>query len=402
MYMCILKKVKKKLNLVLQSNMKKTIFFLVLFVVNLSNSQNNIKNEEFTDWENPKSFQKFGLKKVTSYSIKLNKKGKIKKDSLLLSEHNYNNSNSVIYGTFHYFVVTSHVGTHLEFYNFKNNYSKDGLLLKKANTPIKKEKKKKEEIEFNTYLEIYEYDALKRNVKEAKYTVENTINFIKKDTFRHSKNLINSRTTEYEYDSKNRIIKQYSSEDSVTYFHKSNNEKEFKISKVCGYCKPKYLDQEWNFEGDNLIRNVTYTYQKEFHTKTFHYYNTDNQLIKQIDSTGFYYTKPYLSSITEFVYSDKTITEIKTNFDRDSYYKKVTKKYNLDNQLIYEFLEAETSNYNTERNFEYSNKLKTITTKHPHNMIQKEIFFYDKRGLLIEKKEYYNEILTELIKYYYE
>jgi hypothetical protein len=382
--------------------MKKIIILLILFITNLSNSQNDVKNKEFTDWKNPKSFEKFGLKKVTSYSIKLNKKGKIKNDSLLLSEHNYNNSNSVVYGTFHYFVVTSHVGTHLEFYNFKNNYSKDGLLLKKTNTKISKEKKRKEELEFNTNFEIFEYDSLKRKTKETFYEESNTIRFYDKDTSIYFKSIYNPKITEYKYDSKSRIIKQFASQDSATYFYKSYNQKEFKSSKKIGYYEPKYLQQEWNYDEDNLTKHINYTYKKEVHTKRYYYYNSTNQIIKKIDSTGFYYTKPYLSSITEFIYSDKTKTEIETNFDRDSYYKKVTNKYNLDNQLIYEFLEAETSNYNTERNFEYSNNLKTITTKHPHNMIQKEIFLYDKRGLLIEKKEYYNEILTELIKYYYE
>lgn len=382
--------------------MKKLILLFVVFFINYSNSQNNIKNEDYTDWGNPKSFEKFGLKKVSSYSIKVTKKGKIKKDSLLLLEYNYDKSKSVIYGMFHYFVVVSHAGTHLEFYNFKNNYSKDGLLLKKVNVPIKKEKKKKEEVEFNTNFELFEYDSLKRKTKETTFTERNSIRIYDKDTSSYFKSIYSPKVTEYEYDSKNRIIKQFSSQDSVTYFHKSNDEKEFKISKDCGYCEPKYLQQEWNYDHDNLTTHKIYTYQKEVHSKVFYYYNSNNQLIKEIDSTGFYLARPYLNSITEFTYANNERIEIETNFDEYSYYKKKTRKFNLENQLIYEFLEAETSNYNTERNFEYSNNMKIEISKLPNNMIRKEIFLYDKRGLLIERKEYYNEILTELIKYYYE
>lgn len=383
--------------------MKKLLILFAFLIFNFSNSQNNLKNDEFRDWENPENFEKFCLKKVSSYSIKINKKGKTKKDSILLSEYNYDKSKSEIYGIFHYVRMYMHGNeSHLEFYNFKNNYTKDGLILKKANTTISREKKKKDEVEFNTNYETFEYDSLKRKSKKTYFVESNSIGLIKKDTFSYSKSIYSPKITEYEYDFKNRIIKELSSQDSVTYFYKSNNQKEFKISKVCGYCEPKYLQQESIYDGDNLTKHISYTYKKEVHTKKYHYYNSNNQLIKEIDSTGFYLTKPYLSSITEFDYSDKTKTEIETNFDRDSYYKRETRKYNLEDELFYEFSEAETSNYNLERNIEYSNNSKTVTTKNPHNLIHKETFLYDKRGLLIEKKIYYNAILTELIKYYYE
>ncbi len=382
--------------------MKKLLFLFAFLIFNFSNSQNNIKNVEFRDWENPENFEKFGLKKTRSYSIKVNKKGKIKKDSLLLTEHNYDKSNSLIYGMFHYLQISMHGGSHLEFYNFKNNYSKEGLILKKINSPIKKEIRSKDEIEFNINFEIFEYDSLKRKIKETSYVESNNIGLIKKDTFSYSKYRNTPKISEYEYDSKNRVIKQFSSRDSATYYYKRENQKNFETSKDCGNCEPKYLQQEWNYDGDNLTKHINYTYKKEVHTKKYYYYNSNNQLIKEIDSTGFYLTKPYLSSITKFNYSDKTKTEIETNFDRDSYYKRKTRKYNLDDELFYEFSEAETSNYNLERNIEYSINSKTVTTKNPHNLIHKETFLYDKRGLLIEKKTYYNAILTELIKYYYE
>ena len=383
--------------------MKKLIFVFSVFIFNFSNGQNKIKNDEFRDWQNPENFEKFGLKKVRSYSIKVNKKGKIKKDSLLLTEHNYDKSNSEIFGIFHYVRIYIHGNkSHLDFYNFKNNYNTDGLLLKKVSNPFIKVKKNKNEIEFNTHFEVYEYDALKRKTKETYYTESNTITIYKKDTSSYYKSIYSPKITEFEYDAKNRIIKQFASQDSATYFYKNYNQKEFKISKSAGYYEPKYLNQEWIYENDNLTKYINYTYKKEVHTKKYYYYNSNNQLIKEIDSTGFYLSKPYLNSVSELVYSDKTKTEVETNFDEYSYYKRKTKKYNLNDELIYEFLEAETSNYNTERNFEYSNNLKIVTTKNPHDLIHKEVFLYDKKGLLLEKKVYYNEILTEFIKYYYE
>ena len=233
-------------------------------------------------------------------------------------------------------------------------------------------------------------------IKKTYFTESNTIRFYDKDTSTYFKSIYNPKITYYEYDCKSRKIKQFSSQDSATYFYKNYNKKDF------GYYQPKYLDQEWNYDGNNLTKHINYTYKKEVHTKKYFYYNSNNQLIKQIDSTGFNLTKPFLNSITEFLYFDKTKTEIETNFDKYSYYKRETRKYNLDDELFYEFSEAETSNYNLERNIEYSNNSKTVTTKNPHNLIHKETLLYDKRGLLIEKKTYYNAILTELIKYYYE
>lgn len=382
--------------------MKKAILLFTL-LINFSFGQNSVKNEDFTDWEEPKNFEKFNLKKVRSYSIKINKKGKVKKDSLLLSEHNYDKMNNEIYGTFHYIIMASHDGgRYLEFYSFKNNYTQVGLLLQKVNTPIEKEKETKEEVEFNTNFELFEYDSLNRKVKETTYEESNTISLYKKDTTNYFKSIYSPKNTEYEYDSNNRIVKQFSSQDSTTYFIKSDNQKQFKISKDCGYCEPKYLNQEWIYEGYNLKKYISYTYQKAVHSKSYYYYNTNNQLIKQIDSTGYYYTNPHLKSITEFEYTDKYKKETQTNFDRDLYYKKETRKYNLENQLIYELLEAETSKYNIERNIEYSNNMKISTTINPHNLIHKEVFLYDKRGLLIEKKEFYNEIISQLTRYYYE
>lgn len=385
--------------------MKKLIFLFAFFIFNFSNSQNNIKNDELRDWENPENFEKFGFKKVRSFSIKVNKKGKIKKDSLLLSEHNYDKSNSEISGIFHYLVVLSHAGTHLDFYNFKNSHSKDGLLLKKIIAPIKKEKKEKNEIEYKTYLEIYEYDALKRNTKEAKYVEKNTINFIKKDTFSHSKNFTNSRTMDYEYDSKNRIIKEFFSRDSAIDYYKNNNQKEFKISKKYYNFEKKYLDQEWKFADDNLIEYINYTDGKTVHTKKNYYYNLNNQLIKEIDSTGYSSSKPYVNSIVEILYKDNGRIEKKTKFDWFDL--KISSneliKYDLQNRIKSISYESDYIENNDETNYEYLEDSTTITRENKkHKTTFKEVYQFDKRGLLMEKKEYYNEILRELIKYYYE
>lgn len=385
--------------------MSKSLILFAFLIFNFSNSQNNLKNDEFRDWENPENFEKFGFKKVSSYSIKTNKKGKIKRDSLLLSEHNYDKSNSEIFGIFHYLHMSMHGGSHLEFYNFKNNYTKDGLLLKKASSVISKVIKNKNEHKFDTNFETFEYDSLKRKIKETSYVELNSIGLIKKDTFSYSKYRSNPKVTEYEYDSKNRIILQFSSRDSTTYYYKRENQKDFKVSKKCNGCETKYLEQEWNYDGNNLTKYINYTYKKEVHTKKFYYYNSSNQLIKQIDSTGYYYTKPYLSSYTEYGYDNNEKKIIKSYFDNgdNEFSKKEIVQYDSKNNINSIKNESNYLENNDETKYDYLDNSTIITRENKkHQTTFKEVYQFDKRGLLLEKKEYFNDILIELIKYYYE
>jgi hypothetical protein len=385
--------------------MKKLLFLFVFLIFNFSNSQNNLKNDEFRDWENPENFEKFGLKKVNSYSIKTNKKGKIKRDSLLLSEHNYDKSNSEIFGIFHYLQMSMHGGSHLEFYNFKNNYTKDGLLLKKASSVISKVIKNKNEHKFDTNFETFEYDSLKRKIKETSYVESNSISFYNKDTLSYFKSTYSPQITEYEYDLKNRVTRKFLTRDSTIYYSKFDNQKDFKKSKRCSSCEAKYLDQEWTYDDDKIIKYTNYTYKNAIHTKKFYYYNSSNQLIKQIDSTGYYYTKPYLSSYTEYGYDNNEKKIIKSYFDNgdNEFSKKEIVQYDSKNNINSIKNESNYLENNDETKYDYLDNSTIITRENKkHQTTFKEVYQFDKRGLLLEKKEYFNDILIELIKYYYE
>jgi len=78
------------------------------------------------DWENPKNFEKFNLKKVTVFSKDVKKNGKIKKDSLLLAKYEFDKNNYIIKGINHHSIIMLHGGeSQLKFYNFKNQYFSD-------------------------------------------------------------------------------------------------------------------------------------------------------------------------------------------------------------------------------------------------------------------------------------
>ena len=380
--------------------MSKTLVYLFLIHSIFSFSQNENLNQIYVDWENPKNFEKYHLKKVTVYSKEIKKNGKIKKDSLLLAKYEYDKSKGIIKGINHDLVVVSHGGgSSLEFYSFENQYFSDSLIVKRETKEIPKVTKDK--IVNNSFVELYKYDEFNRLKFKKNYSEENEYELSKKDTITHYRSVSYPKTKEYEYGSKNRVIKEYFTRDSSEYHINSYKDKKITSSKSCSYCEEKYLDQERKYDDDNLLEWTTYTYKKEKHTKKNYFYDENQNLLNQIDSTGWYFGKPSLSSIKEISYNDNLKIEIQTKYDDDLYFKKETRKF-VDNQLVYELLEAEYPEYNVETTYTYSESSIKTTTNRYKNGITIDEYLFDEKGLLIEQKTYLNSILIEYKKYYYE
>ena len=380
--------------------MSKTLVYLFLIHSIFSFSQNENLNQIYVDWENPKNFEKYHLKKVTVYSKEIKKNGKIKKDSLLLAKYEYDKSKGIIKGINHDLVVVSHGGgSSLEFYSFENQYFSDSLIVKRETKEIPKVTKDK--IVNNSFVELYKYDEFNRLKFKKNYSEENEYELSKKDTITHYRSVSYPKTKEYEYGSKNRVIKEYFTRDSSEYHINSYKDKKITSSKSCSYCEEKYLDQERKYDDDNLLEWTTYTYKKEKHTKKNYFYDENQNLLNQIDSTGWYFGKPSLSSIKEISYNDNLKIEIQTKYDDDLYFKKETRKF-VDNQLVYELLEAEYPEHNIETTNTYSESSIKITTNRFKNGITIDEYLFDEKGLLIEQKTYLNSILIEYKKYYYE
>ena len=141
--------------------MKKVIIILILINSIFSFGQNENLNQIYVDWENPKNFEKYHVKKVTVYSKEIKKNGKIKKDSLLLAKYEYDKSKGIIKGINHDLVVVSHGGgSSLEFYSFENQYFSDSLIVKRETKEIPKVTKDK--IVNNSFVELYKYDEFNR------------------------------------------------------------------------------------------------------------------------------------------------------------------------------------------------------------------------------------------------
>ena len=377
------------------------IFLYIFFVYSIfSFSQNENLNQIYVDWENPKNFEKYNVKKVTVYSKEIKKNEKIKRDSLLLAKYEYDKSKGIVKGINHDLVVVSHGrGNFLEFYSFENQYFSDSLIVKRETKEIPEVSKDK--IVNNSFVELYKYDKLNRRIFEKKYSEENEYRLSKKDTTAHYRSISYPITEEYEYDSKNRLIKQYITRDSSEHYINLINYNRISTSKFCNYCNEKYLDQEWKYDKEKLLEWTSFTYQKSKHSKRNYFYDENKNLVKQIDSTRFYFVNPSLSSIKEIRYDGNIKTEIQTNFNDGSYFKKETRKFD-NNQIVYEFLEAEYPEYNVETTYTYSESSIKKTTNRFKNGITVEEYFFDKKGLLIEQKTYLNAILIEYKKYYYE
>ena len=386
----------------------KKVITIILFINSIfSISQNENLNQIYVDWENPKNFEKYNVKKVTVYSKEIKKNGKIKRDSLLLAKYEYDKSKGIIKGINHNLMVWNHGGgSHREYYNFENEYSKEDLITKRLTFYLSKEKKEKDKINHNSTIEEFEYDSFGNIIKNIVYNKREEIYLLKKDTIYLFISIGEPKITQFEYDSKNRKTKQFHSSDSSTYYSKFDMKSEFKISKSCTYCEEKYLEQEWKYDENKLLEWTSFTYQKIKHSKRNYFYDEYQNLVKQIDSSGWYFInrKPYLDSTTEIIYNQegKIITSIENNSKPfPILYNKTIQYFDKNNLLIKKENHSENQ-IDTHEYFYENSILKYETSKYGKDNVIRFEYSYGKKGLLKEVKHYIGDKLVNIERYYYE
>ena len=354
------------------------------------------------DWENPKNFEKYNVKKVTVYSKEIKKNGKIKRDSLLLAKYEYDKSNNIIKGINHHLIVMSHGrDSHLTFYSFENQYFSDSLIIKKETKETPKVSKDK--IVNNSFVELYKYDNLNRLIYDKKYSEENEYELSKKDTITHYRSVSYPKTKEYEYDFKNRLIKEYFTRDSSEYHINSYKDKKITSYKSCSSCEEKYLDQEWKYDENNLIEEILYASENNMHSKKKYFYDDINRLIKTIDSTNYFSGSPVLYSSITYKYFTNGNKEKTTINYINSLENKTIEVYDNFGRIISRSKTIPDFNSNELQFFEYENDkiTKTMTTDNSAD-VSKTILTFNKNGLLVEEKWILNNLLTGIEKYYYE
>ena len=354
------------------------------------------------------------VNKVSKYSIPLRKNGKVKRrDSTLLFTKEIDLDKNIIFGVESSLVIVTHVGTHLTWNKFKDYYTDNGLILKETNSPLEIEKKKEFgsiKYDENKSETIYDYDN-KNNVVRTEYrTINNHYSIYKesKDTT-HLKSIYRPQIYENVYNSDNQKVKQYHKVDSTRYLRtKSYNPENKTDAVICSYCHSKYLNAEWKYDKEKRLTEWTsYTRRNKLHTKKYYFYDDENRLKKQIDSTGWYiYDKPIWESTKTYKYDlDKIIETITNNTESSfgSYYKQEITVFDTNNNILSEckITSEREECFDYSYNWESGKLFEKVTTKSDGQIITEKLK-YNNLNLLIEKSKYRNGKRIELIKYHYE
>lgn len=365
--------------------MKNFTFYIFTFFTTLVFAQKPTElNWNYNDFINN------AVNKVSKYSIPLRKNGKVKKrDSTLLFTKQIDLNSKTVFGIESSLVVVTHVGSHLSWHKFKDHYNNNGLILKNTNSPLEIEKTK--EFGFIEYKEsvgetIYEYD-LNQNLKRKEYRTTNNHYSIYKETkdTTHTKSIYRPQIYEYVYNSNNQELKQFHKVDSA-----------------------RYLNIEWKYDKEKrLVEWISYTRENKLHTKRYYYYDNENRIKKQIDSTGWYvFNSPIWESTKTYEYDlDKTTETINNNTQSrlGAYYKQEVTVYDSDKNLIRECKIANNQKECSDYSYIWENgKLIERTETQLNGQIIKQKYEYNNRNLITEKSQYLNGKRVELIRYYYE
>ena len=393
-------------------NIVKTINLILILLISCfvygqnSNTMFFSGGNEFQQWTYH-DFIKNDIKKIEAYSITIKKNGKISKDSILIFRQHFDKVDKKIYGTNCNTVFQSHGPSFLTWYKFETFYNNNGQVLKNLDEPLEIEKRKEfgslnYDVDKNETL--FEYDNKGQLVKKTDNRIENSYSISKytKDTFHlHS---IHPKIYEYFYNDRGQEISNYYTDDSTRYLPTRSYKTDSNAAR-CTYCDPRYLNgTRGYFENGKLKIWTWFTRANEIHSKKYYFYDDNLNLIKQVDSTGWYLQKysnknPSLESTTYFKYKDTTLIE-KTNVREN--WKSTEHYYNYGN-LIKSCLVVDTTITCTEYTYNFKdNKVVSIISTNKNKDKTETYFIYNLRGQLYEKKVIYNNKTTQLTRYYYE
>lgn len=358
---------------------------------------------DFQEWTY-QDFLKNNVKKIEAYYFKFKKNGKISKDSVLAYKQQLEKSNNKVFGVNCYTVFQDHGPNYLSWYKFETFYNNKNQVIKDVSEPILIEKERKFgslSYELIKDENLYEYDI---NDHLTKKTYNHIVDYysiflLDKDTF-HSHS-IKPKVYENIYNEKGQEIADYYTDDSTRYLP-TKSYKPDSISAYCFSCSPRYLNGKKEYYDNGKLKIWTlYTYHNEVHTKKYYYYDNSLNLIKIVDSTGWYFktSPPSLESTTYYTYNGTTLIEmIKL---RDNV--KTTERYDSLSNIIGICMKIDSTETCTHNTYIYkNNKISSIISIN-NNINKTEIYLtYNSKGLLFEKRVLYNSKLNHLERYYYE
>lgn len=400
-------------------NIMKTVNTIILILTTSfvfgqrSNTIFNSGTNEFQQFSRQDFIDK-NITKVSAYSYTINKKGKEKKDSLLLYRRQFDITQNKLFGLNSSRVYQSHGSSFLTWYEFEIHFNFNGQVIKEISKPKNIEKKVEYgSTEYNIITDEtdYEYDEMQREVKRTYKRINHYYSISKytKDTL-HLHTIDRPKIDEYLYNSDGQKIKWFHTVDSTKYLRtESYNPDKDSNAVRCSYCHPKYLNVEWKYNTDKkLVEWISYTSENLIHTKRNYFYDNQQRLIKQIDSAGWYFTtiKPYWESTTTFQYSDTGRIVTKINNTKERFVNstpKIVFYYDNRDKLIKQCTLSDTSENCTQYIYAYDkNKIIKEEIIFDNGTISSTEFYYNESGLLREERTLRNSKLTTLIRYYYE
>ena len=377
----------------------------------MSNTIFSFGGNEFQSWTY-QDFVKNNVKKVESYSYEIKKNGKISKDSLLLYRQELDRDSNKVFGKNCSRVFQSHGPSYLTWHSFQTYYDKKGHIIKNIDNPsgIEKIKSKFGTLEWDIYQNIStcKYDSAGNLTYENNQHFDNSYSVYRnsKDTFHLCS--VQAKIYEIYYNEKGQKISRYFTRDSTRYLP-TNSYKTDTSSVTCMYCDPKYLNDDYTYYENAKVKTwIWYTREGKIHSKKYYYYDNSGNIIKQVDSTGWYFTTilPYWESTTTYEYSDsgKVITKIYNTEARfGSSTKRTVTIFNSKDHITNECSVTDSSEICTNYFYTYDKEKLISVISIDNDKDKLETYFrYTFHGLLYEKKVVYQDKITQLTRYYYE
>lgn len=296
----------------------------------------------------------------------------------------------------------------VEYYNTQNQ------LIKYKSSP--REIKKIKEYGSTKYdvitdITTLDYDTSGNLTKKVYLRVEHHYSISKytKDTF-HLHTIYRPKIDEYLYNSKNQEIEWYHTVDSTKYLKTKSYDPENDSNAVrCSYCHSKYLNVEWKYDDkDNLIEWISYTDKGLIHTKRNYFCDRQDRLIKQIDSTGWYFStiEPYWESTTMYDYTDSSKTKTQIN-NTEARFGSTTPKtvtiFDVDGRIISSCTYSDSTGACAKYSYLLTDgQLKERIMDFSNGRQRIEKFTFNKDGYVTEERHFLDGSLIRLVKYYYE
>lgn len=391
--------------------MKTILLIITILLSNLLFAQRS--NTIFSTSENGlayfeyKDFIENNISSVEAYSFKINKRGKVKRDSTRLYVQVLNTEQKRISGINCNLVFQSHGPTYFTWYKFKKYYNDEGLLVLNIEEPVSIEKRKEFgfiEYDINKSETSFQYNQKGQLIKETTTAIEDSYSIYRsdKDTSHHRS--IHPKSYEYIYDEIGREIERYHTDDSTRYL-KTKTYTPDSNSVHCFYCDPRHLNDDRKYGANKKLNQWTwYTDEGDIHSKKYYYYNNQDKLIKRVDSTGWYLMKhsneyPILQKTIQYEYRDSFLWK---TIKKDDSWERET-EYNQFGDIVKECSKYKTEEPNcTNYKYEYQDKrLIKMTRISPKGNKFQIVNFYNNKGLIIMERQYKNDKLISLVKYKY-